>query len=151
MCLVALNRVGGADYLEQQARENPKVFCMLLSRLLPAHIVGDRNNPIVIEAVSNEERRRAAIAAIDKAFAERPVWGAPLIEHAPLEASKSDQLGDANGLECGSECEQPAMLYPKPLKWLRKRLGVGRTGVRHLVILQSRARPSVILHRSLIR
>ncbi len=31
----AFERVGGADYLEQVARQEPKVFCVLLAKVLP--------------------------------------------------------------------------------------------------------------------
>ena len=40
MVLAALDRVGGEDYLAQQARDNPKAFLSLLGRIIPTQVTG---------------------------------------------------------------------------------------------------------------
>src|SRR4051812_34198946 len=40
MILAALDRVGGEDYLVQQAHNNPKTFLSLLGRIIPTQITG---------------------------------------------------------------------------------------------------------------
>jgi hypothetical protein len=57
MILTALNRVGGADYLERQAVENPVAFMSLVSKVLPLQIAGDPEHPVtyVIRAPSPVE------------------------------------------------------------------------------------------------
>ncbi len=39
----ALDRVGGLDYLAQQAKDNPQAFLTLIGKLIPAEIVGEMN------------------------------------------------------------------------------------------------------------
>lgn len=51
--LLAAQRAGGdgeegiANYLEQQAKDNPGPFLSLLGKVLPMTVSGDPNNPIV--------------------------------------------------------------------------------------------------------
>ena len=40
MILAALDRVGGEDYLAEQATANPKAFMALLARLIPTQVTG---------------------------------------------------------------------------------------------------------------
>src|SRR5215213_462372 len=40
MVLAALDRVGGQDYLAQQAHDNPRAFLSLLGRLIPTQLTG---------------------------------------------------------------------------------------------------------------
>lgn len=43
--LGALQAVDGQAYLQRVAETDPRTFCALLGRLLPATIAGDANNP----------------------------------------------------------------------------------------------------------
>ena len=46
-----LERVGGVDYLVGVARSDPRTFCMLLVKLLPAELkveAGDSGGPLVV-------------------------------------------------------------------------------------------------------
>ena len=40
MILTALNKAGGADYLEKQAHENPVAFMTLVGKVLPKQVTG---------------------------------------------------------------------------------------------------------------
>jgi len=44
----AFERVGGADYLERVAGDNPQVFCALLGKALPMQITGGDGGPVQI-------------------------------------------------------------------------------------------------------
>jgi hypothetical protein len=44
--LAAFEEVGAETYLATVARENPKVFCALLSRVLPMTISGEDGGPV---------------------------------------------------------------------------------------------------------
>jgi hypothetical protein len=46
--LASFDRVGGIDYLERQARENPTAYMMLLKTVLPMQITGPNNGPIMV-------------------------------------------------------------------------------------------------------
>lgn len=46
MILTALDKKGGAKYLERQAEENPVAFMGLLGKVLPTQVTGDENNPL---------------------------------------------------------------------------------------------------------
>ena len=48
MILVALNKVGGAEYLARQAEKNPATFMVLLGEVLPMQIGGADGGPIII-------------------------------------------------------------------------------------------------------
>ena len=52
----AFERVGGADYLEQVARQEPKVFCVLLAKVLPKTV--SDNTPGNVAALSDAEIRQ---------------------------------------------------------------------------------------------
>ncbi len=49
MILGALAGVGGMDYLQRQAEENPSAFLTLIGKVLPTTLAGDKNNPLKIE------------------------------------------------------------------------------------------------------
>jgi hypothetical protein len=54
----AFDEVGGKDYLVEVAKSDPKVFCALLGKLLPAEIrasLDDRSAPIQIRVVTGIE------------------------------------------------------------------------------------------------
>ena len=42
--LEAFNALGGVEYLCAVAREDPKAFCALLGKLIPAKVAGDEDN-----------------------------------------------------------------------------------------------------------
>ncbi len=46
MILTALDRKGGADYLERQADENPQAFMTLLGKVLPLQVTGENGEAI---------------------------------------------------------------------------------------------------------
>ena len=48
--LEAFNALGGVEYLCAVAREDPKAFCALLGKLIPAKVAGDEDNPITVLA-----------------------------------------------------------------------------------------------------
>ena len=43
LTLQALSNVGGSEYLEEQARENPVAFMSLLGRILPTQLIAEVN------------------------------------------------------------------------------------------------------------
>ena len=51
MIVSALDRVGGVDYLEKQANDNPRAFLALLSRVLPLQVTGDIDAPLVVKVI----------------------------------------------------------------------------------------------------
>ena len=79
--LAALDRVGGQDYLVQQAHNNPKAFMSLLGRLIPTQMTGPGDKELfpvqemttaelearivalLMRAGISEEQARAAIEA----------------------------------------------------------------------------------------
>ena len=58
MILAALARVGGEEYLVQQARDNPKAFMSLLGRLMPTQVVGKDDTPLLAELSTAEIEKR---------------------------------------------------------------------------------------------
>lgn len=61
--LNALDRAGGEDYLLQIAKTDPKTFAMLIGRVLPLTVAGDKENPLQV-AHSLENLTDAQLAAI---------------------------------------------------------------------------------------
>lgn len=51
MILEALTNAGGAEYLLDQAHENPKAFLALVGRVLPMQIQGDKDNPVYVTEI----------------------------------------------------------------------------------------------------
>jgi hypothetical protein len=77
MILGALDRVGGEEFFVNLAEGNPSAFAVLVGKLLPLQLQGDRDNPLE-HRVAFAERQREARAAIDAAFEERePEIAAP--------------------------------------------------------------------------
>lgn len=54
MILSALDKAGGADYLYEQAKENPNAFLTLVGKVLPMTVAGDYASPLSIAII---ERR----------------------------------------------------------------------------------------------
>lgn len=48
MILGALNNAGGEEYLQRQADENPSAFLVLVGKVLPMTIVGDKDQPLTV-------------------------------------------------------------------------------------------------------
>jgi hypothetical protein len=46
--LASFERVGGVDYLEKQARENPQAYMSLLAKVLPMQVTGANDGPIIV-------------------------------------------------------------------------------------------------------
>jgi hypothetical protein len=46
--LASFDRVGGIDYLERQARENPTAYMTLLAKVLPMQVTGPNDGPIMV-------------------------------------------------------------------------------------------------------
>lgn len=53
MILQALANVGGTDYLEQQAKQNPATFMSLIGRVLPLQVKTDGTEPTVPTTVNH--------------------------------------------------------------------------------------------------
>lgn len=51
--LNAFNEAGGEKYLLTLAKTDPKTFAMLLGRVLPLTVAGDKDNPLHIVPVIN--------------------------------------------------------------------------------------------------
>lgn len=51
--LNAFAEVGGEKYLVRLAKEDPRTFCMLLGKVLPATLAGDPDEPVRIVPVLN--------------------------------------------------------------------------------------------------
>lgn len=62
MVLTALSNVGGVEYLEEQAIENPTAFLTLVGKVIPLQVSGDPENPlktvqeIVLRGVRSDSR-----------------------------------------------------------------------------------------------
>ena len=54
MILAALTNVGGADYLETQARTNPTAFMTLVGKVLPLQVTGENGGPIQSRVIHEE-------------------------------------------------------------------------------------------------
>lgn len=64
MGLEALKRVGGVDYLEEQARKRPKDFLAFLCRLAPLQIKADISNlEIVVHALTVDPQPTPGVIA----------------------------------------------------------------------------------------
>ena len=63
MIIAALDRVGGQDYLVQQAQDNPKAFMSLLARLIPSQITGKDETPL-FAGMSDDELAERIIAKL---------------------------------------------------------------------------------------
>ena len=50
MVLGALEALGGQEYMEQQARENPNAFMALVGKILPTQITGANDGPVQVDA-----------------------------------------------------------------------------------------------------
>ena len=48
MVLGALEALGGQEYMEQQARENPNAFMALVGKILPTQITGANDGPVQV-------------------------------------------------------------------------------------------------------
>jgi hypothetical protein len=48
MVLTALSNVGGIEYLERQAEDNPTAFMTLVGKVIPLQVAGDEENPVRI-------------------------------------------------------------------------------------------------------
>lgn len=55
MILQALDKAGGADYLAQQAIDNPGPFMTLVGKVLPTQITGDGGGPISLVSISHKD------------------------------------------------------------------------------------------------
>ena len=70
MVLAALDGVGGQEYLQRQARENPNAFLSLVAKTMPTKVVGDPENPVGlvvthrVELDFNNVRAKRATAAL---------------------------------------------------------------------------------------
>lgn len=54
MILQALSNVGGTQYLETQAHDNPNAFLQLVGKVLPLQVKQDGADPVVPAAVIHE-------------------------------------------------------------------------------------------------
>lgn len=48
MILTALDKAGGAEYLQRQAEENPGPFMALIGKVLPMQVTGEGGGALVI-------------------------------------------------------------------------------------------------------
>ena len=46
MILQSLDKVGGVNYLQKQATNNPNAYLSLIGRVLPLTVAGDKENPL---------------------------------------------------------------------------------------------------------
>ena len=46
--LASFHKLGGVDYLEEQGRENPTAYLMLLKAVLPMQVTGEGGGPVMI-------------------------------------------------------------------------------------------------------
>ena len=65
--LGALEAVNGQAYLEAVAKDDPRTFCSLLSRVLPLTVVGDATKPVRYEVTLafGSERERTVLESED--------------------------------------------------------------------------------------
>ena len=52
LILAALEGVGGQEYLERQAEENPAAFMTLLGKVLPLSVQGDPEAPLAVTVIT---------------------------------------------------------------------------------------------------
>jgi hypothetical protein len=68
MILAALDRVGGQDYLVQQAHNNPKAFMSLLGRLIPTQMTGpDDKELFPVQEMTTAELEARIVAQLMRA------------------------------------------------------------------------------------
>jgi len=60
----AFNEAGGADYLVQQAHENPVAFMTLLGKVLPREITADVRADVSVSSIDAGKLSSAALAEI---------------------------------------------------------------------------------------
>lgn len=48
----AFNAVGGADYLVDVAKSDPKTFCALLGKVLPMQVTGEGGTALAIQVIT---------------------------------------------------------------------------------------------------
>lgn len=53
MIIEALERAGGAQYLLEQAKKNPQIFCALVGKVLPTQIQGPDGQAVPIKVIQN--------------------------------------------------------------------------------------------------
>ena len=58
MALGALSKLGGEKYLIEQGRKNPVAFLGLIRQIIPLQLVGDKQNPIVVQIVQYSAAQR---------------------------------------------------------------------------------------------
>ncbi len=56
MILGALSNLGGARWLEEQAKEHPAAFMTLVGKVLPLQVSGEGGGPVVIELVHYDDK-----------------------------------------------------------------------------------------------
>lgn len=56
MILAALDKVGGADYLAEQAVKQPVAFMTLVGKVLPMQVVGRDGGNVTLEIITGVER-----------------------------------------------------------------------------------------------
>jgi hypothetical protein len=79
MILAALDRVGGEDYLAEQATANPKAFMSLLGRLIPTQVTGKDDAPLFADLSTEELEQKIAAKLMAAGITEeqaRAVLGA---------------------------------------------------------------------------
>jgi hypothetical protein len=64
MILGALEQAGGEKYLLKQAKENPGPFMTLVGKILPTQITGDKNNPLAITNIVDEDQAKRIAEAV---------------------------------------------------------------------------------------
>jgi hypothetical protein len=83
MILLALDAVGGAEYLRRQAEKNPVAFMSLLGKLLPTQMTGKDGGPI-LNAFDPTTLTDAELSAhIDRLRRFAAVDGTPEAEELP--------------------------------------------------------------------
>ena len=63
MVVAALHGVGGQEYLETQARQNPKAFMTLLAKCIPTQLAGHDGGAIEVKLVDMTDAQLLAVAA----------------------------------------------------------------------------------------
>lgn len=65
MVLAALDGVGGQKYLQEQAKANPNAFLSLVAKTMPTKVVGDPENPMVVQVSVVHDISAAIQARLD--------------------------------------------------------------------------------------
>jgi hypothetical protein len=108
--LASFDRVGGVDYLEKQARENPQAYMSLLAKVLPMQITGPNNGPImlitgVIRSDEEAELFEKRHGAIDPDHDQTPDWPRAETPQVSIGVTRSDEDAGAGADE---EADQAA-------------------------------------------